>query len=211
MKPVDKAAFGRRVAARRDELKLSQGQLAELVGMGQQGIDAIEQGRVARPRMLRELATTLKTTERWLLWREGPQELATIPRSRPIIEVPVLSWVSAGKLRDAQSQIPVEDVPLLAFADLGRGEFFALRVEGDSMDRVSPDGSTIVVNRADRELVAGRCYVFALRGETTFKRWHPDPARLAPFSTNPAHEPVFIKRQKDFDVVGRVRRTVLDL
>jgi hypothetical protein len=29
--------------------------------------------------------------------------------------------------------------------------------------------------------------------------------------TNAVHEPVFIKRQKDFDVVGRVRRAVLDL
>src|SRR5690242_4525941 len=54
---------------------------------------------------------------------------APIPRN--FREVPVLSWVSAGQLADASSQIPVEDVPLLAFADLGRGEFFALKVRGD--------------------------------------------------------------------------------
>lgn len=152
-------------------------------------------------------------------WDDVTRFLAKNQRTRHLVSaeteilryVPLLSLVSAGRLTDRQSQIPVEDVPLLAFADLGRGEFFALRVEGDSMDRLSPDGSTIVVNRADRELVGGRCYVFMHRGETTFKRWHPDPARLAPFSTNPVHEPVFIKRQKDFDVVGRVRRTVLDL
>ena len=83
--------------------------------------------------------------------------------------VPLLSWVSAGRLADAGSQIPVEDVPLLAFADLGRGEFFALKVQGDSMDRVSPDGSIIVVNKADRALVAGKCYVFSQQGEMAFK------------------------------------------
>lgn len=125
--------------------------------------------------------------------------------------VPVLEWISAGKLSEARSQIPVQDVPLLAFADLGRGEFFALRVSGNSMDRVSPDGSTIVVNRADRQLIAGRCYVFAVRGETTYKIWHADPPYLAPYSTNPANQPIFIKRKRDLEVIGRVRRTVLDL
>lgn len=108
--------------------------------------------------------------------------------------------------------MPVEDVPLLAFADLGRGEFFALRVEGDSMDRWSPDGSVIVVNRADREPVNGKAYVFFHKTEgTTYKLWHAEPEYLEPHSTNPANKPIFIKRKKDLEVVGRVRRTVLDL
>lgn len=127
--------------------------------------------------------------------------------------VPLLDSVTAGKLRLPLSQIPVEDVPLLAYADLGRGEWFALKVEGDSMDRLSPDSSVIIVNRSERNLVAGKPYVFSVRGETTYKIWRPDPARLAPFSTNPMHEPVFVKSRKDAEgmVVGRVKRTVLDL
>ena len=144
----------------------------------------------------------------WLLEGEGQP---TTPLERDILSVPLLSWVSAGQLANAESQIPVEDAPLLAFADLGRGEFFALRVEGDSMDRYSPDGSVIVVNRQDRELILGLCYVFSLRGETTYKLWQPNPARLTPYSTNPVHQPIFIKRQKDIEVVGRVKRSVLDL
>jgi SOS-response transcriptional repressor LexA len=144
----------------------------------------------------------------WLLEAEG----APTPSSnREIVSVPLLSWVSAGQLTDATSQIQVEDVPLLAFADLGRGEFFALQVQGDSMDRISPDGSTIVVNRADRELVTGRCYVFSVRGATTYKRWNAEPPYLAPYSTNPTHQPVFIRRLRDMEVVGRVRRTMLNL
>jgi SOS-response transcriptional repressor LexA len=128
-----------------------------------------------------------------------------------LIQVPLLSWVSAGELVDADSQVQIADVPLLAFADLGPGEYFALRVDGDSMDRLSPDGSVIVVNRVDRDLVPDRCYVFSRRGEATYKVWQPDPPHLAPYSTNPAHKPVFVKGKKDFEIVGRVRRTVLDL
>lgn len=128
-------------------------------------------------------------------------------------QIPMLDMVTAGKLRAPSSQIPVEDVPLLAFADLGRGEFFALTVQGDSMDRVSPDGSVIVVNQADRTLVSGKAYVVSQRGEATFKLWRSDPPRFSPYSTNPAHEPLFVKSKADAErmVVGRVKRTVLDL
>jgi len=129
-----------------------------------------------------------------------------------VTTVPLLSWVSAGRLAEPTSQIPVEDVPLLAFADLGRGDFFALKIEGDSMDRISPEGSTIIVNRADRTPVAGKPFVFAVRGETTYKLWQPnEPAYLAPHSTNPGHKPIFVKRKRDLEVIGRVKRTILDL
>lgn len=131
-----------------------------------------------------------------------------------VVRVPLLDTISAGKLKTPSTQIPMEDVPLLAYADLGRGEWFALRVEpdADSMDRVSPGGSIILVNKADRELRSGRCYIFSIDGETTYKMWQDgDPAYLAPFSTNPTHKPVFIRRKRDFDVIGRVKRTVLDL
>lgn len=169
---------------------------------------------------LRKLATALKTTDEWLLHERGPEEVdvAAAPddsqpssRRERIARIPLLSWVSAGRLASVENQIPVEDVPLLAFADLGRGDFFALRVEGDSMDRISPDSSVIVVNRANRQLVNGKAYVFAIRGETTFKLWHAEPEYLAPHSTNPANQPIFFKRKKDLEVVGRVRRSVLDL
>lgn len=126
--------------------------------------------------------------------------------------VPKIDFVTAGKLKNPTSQIPVEDVPLLAYADLGRGEYFALTVEGDSMDRVSPEGSTIIVNKSDRQLVNGKCYVFSHRGETTFKMWQAgENPHLAPFSTNPANKPIFFKRKSDLEVIGRVKRTVLDL
>lgn len=137
-------------------------------------------------------------------------------RARRTIEVPLLDSVTAGRLRAPSSQIPMEDVPLLAFADLGRGDWFALRVDekgdGDSMNLVSPPGSIVVVNKADRELRNGKYYIFAIEGQTTYKMWQDgDPPYLAPFSNNPFHKPIFVKRKRDFEVIGRVKRTVLDL
>lgn len=142
------------------------------------------------------------------------ETITGVPVPSPHIpaQVPLIDWVTAGKMAEPRSQIPVEDVPLLAFADLGRGDFFALKVEGTSMDRISPEGSIIVINRADRTLINGKCYVFSLRGATTYKRWHGgDTPYLSPHSWDGSHEPQFVNKMKDLEVVGRVRRTVLDL
>lgn len=141
----------------------------------------------------------------------GPPPRRTSPGAPKLTMVPLLDRVTAGRLRSPASQIPIEDVPLLAFADLGRGEYFALTVDGDSMDRYSPEGSIIVINKADRSLVNGRCYVFSVKGETTYKMWQGGTnPHLAPFSTNPLNKPVFFK-PRDLEVIGRVKRTILDL
>lgn len=150
----------------------------------------------------------------WLFDGKGPKKPAppAPAEQSDLIRVPLLDSVSAGRLTAPTSQIPVEEVPLLAFADLGPGEFFATRVDGTSMDRLSPDGSIIIVNRRDRTLISGRCYLFAHRGETTYKRWQGgDPAYLEPYSTDVIHKPIFVHKKKDFEVIGRVKRTVLDL
>jgi SOS-response transcriptional repressor LexA len=142
----------------------------------------------------------------------GTQGKRTDRATPKLTLIPMLDSVTAGRLRAPTSQIPVEDVPLLAFADLGRGEFFALKVEGDSMDRYSPEGSTIVVNKADRTLISGKCYIFALRGQTTYKMWQGgETPHLAPYSTNPINKPIFFKRKADLEVIGRVKKSLLDL
>ncbi|WP_209311889.1 S24 family peptidase [Bradyrhizobium frederickii] len=141
----------------------------------------------------------------------GPPPRRSSSSAPKLVMVPLLDRVTAGRLRSPSSQIPIDDVPLLAFADLGRGEFFALSVDGDSMDRYSPEGSIIVVNKAERSLVNGRCYIFSVKGETTYKMWQGGPnPHLAPFSTNPLNKPVFFK-PRDLEVIGRVKRTILDL
>ncbi|WP_449411051.1 LexA family transcriptional regulator [Methylobacterium komagatae] len=152
---------------------------------------------------------------RWLFDGTGPKKLSDIQSvadEKPTREVPLLDDVTAGKLRSPSSQIPLEQVPLVTVGDLDPGDYFALRVSGNSMDRLSPEGSIIIVDLRDRRLVSGRAYVFDVRGETTYKLWQGgDPPYLDPFSTDPTHKPVFVKRKRDLEVIGRVRRTMLDL
>lgn len=192
---------------------LSQTRLAKAAGMSQQSISRLEKGTDLTTKMLPNLARALGVGVHELdpsyeiphILPEDDDVHTDVPH---VTSVPLLDSVAAGKLTHPSSQIPVEEVPLLAFADLGRGEFFALKVQGDSMDRISPDGSVIVIDRADQRLINGKYYVFAKRGETTFKMWRS--GFLIPYSLNPTHEPMSLK-EKGFTVVGRVKRTVLDL
>lgn len=140
------------------------------------------------------------------------EELTGLPVPSPNvpIKIPLLDWVSAGSLVEPKSQIPESDAPLLAVAGLGPGRYFALKVQGSSMDRLSPEGSVIIVNRAETEPISGKCYIFSIRGETTFKRWHADPPYLEPYSWDPVHKPIFVKRKRDLATVGRVVRSMID-
>lgn len=145
-----------------------------------------------------------------LLRPEGARQ-AKPPSPSRFTPVPLISWVSAGKLADPGSQVDERAVERLAIADLGPGEFFALRVKGTSMDRYSPENSIVVVNRRERDLQEGKPYIFAVRGEVTYKIWRNSPARLAPYSTDPTNEPIFIDKKSSLIVIGRVRRSILEL
>lgn len=206
-----RSALAQRVAARLAELNRGPIEAAIAAGLERNYIrDLLENKKQSISQAKTEqVAEALDWTVAELLQREIQEKPI-----RGIRRIPLLDSVSAGKLKSPTSQIPMEDVPLLAFADLGRGEFFALKVEpdGDSMDRVSPPGSILVVNKADRDLRSGRFYIFSIAGDTTYKMWQEDdPPYLLPHSWNPIHKPIPVKRKRDFDVIGRVKRSIIDL
>jgi len=214
---MDAKILGKRIAEARKTgsgRHVTQAQLANFLGVTPQAVSGWERGEATpETEKIPSIANFLQVPTGWLL--DGEASGFSSPKSddRGLAYVRLMDSVAAGKLASPMSQIALEQLPLLIFADLGRGDFIALTVEGDSMDRISPDGSVIVVNKRDQTLVSGKPYVFSHRGKATYKLWRPDPPRLQPYSTNPAHEPVFIKGKTEAEhmVVGRVVRTVLDL
>jgi SOS-response transcriptional repressor LexA len=120
---------------------------------------------------------------------------------RPPRTIPVLGMVSAGRWKEAIA-LAGERMPLF---DPGTPRnAFAVRVDGDSMDRVIEDGGTIIVDPDDRALYPKRYYIVRNGdGETTFKQYLEEPARLSPCSTNPAHQEIMVG-EGSFEIVGRV-------
>lgn len=125
---------------------------------------------------------------------------------------PLLDNVQAGKLASPMSQIPADQARKIAVSGISGAEIFALKVEGTSMDKVSPEGSIIIVDRSDRALIKGKFYVFYVMGDTTYKRWQADPDYLEPYTNDTdQHKPLYISKKRDMEVIGRVKRTILDL
>lgn len=157
-------------------------------------------------------AARLKVRPDWLYAGTLPMREPSKSERREALNVPVIGWVQAGQLTDASTIHEIADVDYVTTDGLGPGEWFATDVHGDSMDRVSPEGSRVFVNASDRNLVAGRFYLFSLRGETTYKRYYDEPVqRLEPFSTNPMNRTIFLTKDQGWTVVGRVMRSVIDL
>lgn len=125
------------------------------------------------------------------------------------VDVPLVSWVAAGQLASADAVVDTEDCDRIAVPDLDpKGDWIALEVQGDSMDRISPPESIIIVNRKDRKLVPNACYVIGDgEGGATYKRFRSSPMRFEPVSTNPDHEPIFPDNTPK--IVGRVRLSIL--
>lgn len=156
-------------------------------------------------------AEKLKVRQEWLYYGTGPMRDLPKPKGRAPIDIPLLSWVSAGQLLDPGMD-NIEALESVTVADLPAGEYIATTVRGDSMDRVSPEGSILIVRTDDRELKDGGYYLFSIRGETTYKRYFNTPVqRLEPYSTNPANRIIFLDGDGDWQVVGRVYKTMLRL
>lgn len=136
-----------------------------------------------------------------------------VPQAGPL-GAPLISWVSAGVLKAPSAVSAVADAKMAYAHGLDpKGDWIALQVEGDSMDRISPPESIIFVDRKDRRLVTNACYVIADAegGEASYKRFRANPDRWEPVSTNPEHEPTFVKKGREPVIVGRVRKTLLSM
>ena len=129
------------------------------------------------------------------------------PVGEPVFEVPIISWVQAGQLTETIEPSDFSDAKEHVVVPYRRESLFALEVRGGSMNRIAPGGSLIVVDYYDQDPVDGKCYIFRVGGETTFKRYRASPARLEPDSTEPGHDTIF--PQDGVEILGRVIRVII--
>lgn len=124
----------------------------------------------------------------------------------PSIPVPVISWVAASQFADVGEPIVFTDEYPRIHLDYHRSTVIALAVQGDSMDRIAPENSLVVVDFAEKTLMDRDLAVFSRDGETTFKRFRRDDsgAWLAPESFNPRHGPITLDGDAPVEVIGLV-------
>jgi len=193
---------------------LSMADISRLSGVPYDSVNKYMRGDIDKPRgnTLEKLALALDTTRLFL--QEGLTDAKVMP-SKPIPfrgEVAAGIWLEAGDLSlEPERYLPFNPAP--QFPD---GSVYCLTVRGDSMDRVAPEGSTLVcvdtyaagiaIRDQDMVIVERQREQGGLI-EVTAKRVRQVPGgyELVPESTNPRWQPVFLSSQsKTPDDVVRV-------
>lgn len=122
----------------------------------------------------------------------------------PTHRIPILGRISAGLPLYAE-----EHIEGYTYTELNHGgEYFALRVTGDSMTAARISEGDILIVRCQDIVENGEIAVVMVNGdEATVKRFHRDgdTVTLTPQSYNPAHQPqVYNIKKTPVRVLGRV-------
>ena len=90
-------------------------------------------------------------------------------------KVPVLGAVSCGVPKFAEENI--EEYVRLPVALFGKGDFFILRANGDSMINAGIEDGDLVLIRQQSYANEGQIVVALMEDEATLKRYYPEPQK----------------------------------
>ena len=175
---------------RRKELKMSQEKLAELVGYtDRSSIAKVEKGEVDLPQSKIALFAKALNTEPGKLMGERKNPNA----------IPVLGRVAAG--------IPIEEIIDYEEIDAklaSTGEFFGLKIKGDSMTPRICDGDVVIV-RKQEVAETGDIVIATINGDDAVcKKLQIYDKAVLLYSLNPAYDPIDVTGREDFKIIGKV-------
>ncbi|WP_192815966.1 helix-turn-helix domain-containing protein [Oenococcus oeni] len=133
------------------------------------------------------------------------------------LTLPIYSHLFAGMPDGAEEDIIGNiDIPDRIANKYGRKNLLAVKVEGDSMNKVILDGMIAVVNTDDTEVKNGDVYAVIVNGyantiKHVFK--YPDHIRFEPDSFNPANKPFSYRNDEDISIkiIGKLVYIAQDL
>ena len=125
------------------------------------------------------------------------------------VQVPVLGKVSCGALKFAEESI--EEYVHLPVALFGRGKYFLLRANGDSMIDAGIDDGTLVLVRQQDYASPGQIVVALVEDEATLKRYYPEPEhnRICLHPENKAIDDIYVSNCAIQGVAVKVLKDLL--
>lgn len=175
---------GERIKRRRRQLDLTLEQVAMKVGVTRATIQRYEAGEFSPKRdVAKKLGEALKVSPAYIMGYIDDSDECRFDMPR----IPVLGYVAAGKPIDAVENILeyVDISPVLA----KKGEFFALRIKGESMAPRMSDGDLVIV-RKQSDIESGQIGVAMINcGEATVKRIIKGKNYISLVPLNPEYQP----------------------
>lgn len=204
--------IGRRIRAARKEMGITQKELAERVKVSASTITRYEKGQFEDVKIpiLGAIAKTLSVNPLWLCLQTNQKSLIRPTTMYTTVHY-AESGLSAGEPNDIEginnlSDLKIPDALMGKYRQ--RDDIILASVNGDSMNRVIPDGSKIaILTGIEKEEIHNDDIVAVFYdGGFTVKRFYSDGNKiiLSPDSTNRKFQPIIIARDSDYQVIGKV-------
>ncbi len=159
--------------------RMTQSQVAAIVGIGQSGYSFWESGRSKiDDASLRKLAKYYNVTVDYLLGSDAP--------ARAGVRIPVYTAVAAGIPIEAIEDIV--DYEEIDAALAATGDFFGLRIKGDSMEPRMREGDVVIVRKQDDADTGDIAIILVNGNEATVKKIKKEPSGISLIPNNPAHD-----------------------
>lgn len=202
--------FGERVRAKREELGMTQEELAGKLGYkSRASINKIEQNkRNMKQSQIASLALVLETTPAYLMgWNEKTPDV----HEHQHFTVPVFDHVAAGIPIDAiEEVVDQEELSKDTFREPEK-EYFGIRIQGHSMEPRICDGDTVIVHQQE-DAESGQIVIVNVDGDqATCKRLKKYQNGIALLSLNPTYEPMIFSADQVEKLPVRIRGVVVEL
>lgn len=204
------AEIGKRIRQKREELKITQEELANKLGYkSKTTIAKIENGTndIVQSKVV-EFADALNTTVSYLMgWDNNVTPIPSGTKHKaPGVTINVLGRVAAGVPIEAVEDII--DTEEITEEMASTGSFFGLQIHGDSMEPKISDGDVVIVRQQD-DAESGEIVIALVNGdEATCKRLRKYRDGIELISNNPAYAPMFFSNedieQTPVKIIGRV-------
>ena len=123
----------------------------------------------------------------------GHRSIVTKRRKQTLsetVEIPVLGSISCGLPKFAEENI--EEYVRLPVSLFGRGDFFLLRANGDSMIEAGIDYGDLVLIRQQNCAEPGDIVVALIDDEATLKRFYPENHRIRLHPENSEMDDIYV-------------------
>lgn len=181
----------KRIQERLDALNITARAASLAAGLNSHFVQNILSGKTHSPKVesLEKLAHVLQATPQWLIKGESVAESnpfgpLQIIQTKPIL---VRGSVQAGRWTEAADEVfqiaNVEDAEVVQIAPppgFARANLFGLRVEGNSMDLVYPEGTVVIVCPINETEVHDGENVIVMRRKSGFAETTVKQALLTP-------------------------------
>lgn len=196
------STLGKRIEEKRIAKGLKKKDLAKLINVHDTLIGKYERDEVdLGASKIKEIAKFLNTTPAYLMgWEDNDKEA---PQGT---KIPVLGTVAAGiPISAVEDILDYEEVPQ---SWESQGEFFGLRIKGDSMQPKMDDGDVVIV-RQQSDANSGDTVIALVNGDdATCKKLQKTENGIMLVSTNPNYLPMFFTNEeivtKPVVILGKV-------